>query len=91
MRKWIYGTTPEWEIVHTSMYRGLYGLGYAAAPLTEEGTCVGEAILEAMDTEKGLKELARINLDLEEAHSVVDLVADQDEKILASMCLKNMS
>lgn len=59
-----------------------------------EGTCVGEAaILGGMETEKGLKEvkLARINLDLEEARSVVDLVADQDEKILLSSSLKTIS
>lgn len=73
------------------MYRGLYGVGYAAAPLTE-GTCVGEAaILEGMETEKGLKEFARINLDLEEARSVVDLVADQDGKILVSSSLITIS
>lgn len=73
------------------MYRGLYGVGYAAAPFTE-GTCVGEAaILGGMETEKGLNVLARINLDLEEARSVVDLVADQDEKILASSNLTTIS
>lgn len=59
-----------------------------------EGTCVGEAaILGGMETEKGLKELelARINLDLEEARSVVDLAADQDEKILVSSSLITIS
>lgn len=73
------------------MYRGLYGVVYATAPLTE-GTCVGEAaILGGMETEKVLSVLARINLDLEEARSVVDLVADQDEKILASSNLTTIS
>lgn len=64
------------------MYRGLYGLGLAV-PLAEV-TSIGEAILGDTVTEKGLRVCAKMHTDLKEARLLVDLVADQDEKILVS-------